>query len=102
MRTQDRRFLVYVLGVGALVWVLSLLTPLLGDLSALRPAFAGAFGVGAMVVLGSLYFMPAIIAHRLNHPQTVAITVLNIFAGWTIIAWVAALVWSVTKQRTAP
>ena len=41
-----------------------------------------------------LYFIPLIAAKSMNHPQTLAIGVLNLFAGWTFIGWLGALVWA--------
>jgi len=35
-----------------------------------------------------------IAAKSMNHPQTLAIGVLNLFAGWTFIGWLGALVWA--------
>jgi uncharacterized membrane protein HdeD (DUF308 family) len=49
--------------------------------------------------LVALYFLPAIVAKSRNHNNTAAIFILNIFAGWTIIAWVFALVWAFTDNR---
>jgi hypothetical protein len=51
----------------------------------------------AIVVLG-LYFLPSIIAISNNHKNKVAITALNIFAGWTFIGWVGSLVWALIKD----
>ena len=39
-----------------------------------------------------VYFLPAIIAH--NKKNATAITVLNLFTGWTVVGWVVALVWA--------
>ena len=44
----------------------------------------------------ALYFVPAIVAYKRHHRQTLAITVLNVAAGWTGLGWVAALVWACT------
>ena len=44
----------------------------------------------------SVYFLPYRIAHKTNHKQTRAIYILNIFAGWTVIAWIIALIWAHT------
>lgn len=46
-----------------------------------------------------LYFLPYIKANAKKHPQTKAIYTLNIFAAWTIIAWVIALIWSNTVEK---
>jgi hypothetical protein len=39
-------------------------------------------------ILGVLYHLPAIIACSRGHRNRVAITVLNIFGGWSGIAWI--------------
>lgn len=41
-----------------------------------------------------VYFLPAFIAWRRDHPSGPAIVLLNLFLGWTFLGWVAALVWS--------
>ena len=40
------------------------------------------------------YFTPAIVAMMRSHRQTLAIVLLNVFLGWTIVGWVVALVWA--------
>lgn len=45
-----------------------------------------------------IYFIPAYFAYSWNHKQKQAIIVLNIFAGWTFLGWVAALVWAMKKE----
>jgi ABC-type sugar transport system permease subunit len=42
------------------------------------------------------YFLPWIIAAFRDHHQRSAILLLNLFLGWTILGWVAAIVWSAT------
>lgn len=68
-----------------------------------------AFGlILALVVPGlitqCLYFLPYLIANSKGHDQETAIFILNLFAGWTIIAWIVALVWAFTRKKvwTAP
>ena len=51
------------------------------------------------ILVGILYFFPAMIAKARKHPNTAAIFVLNIFLGWTFIGWVVALVWAVTNPQ---
>jgi hypothetical protein len=43
-----------------------------------------------------LYFLPALVAERRRHPNRTSIGVLNLLLGWTLIGWVAALVWACT------
>lgn len=48
------------------------------------------------------YFLPTIIASLRGHHNDVAIFVLNLLLGWTLLGWVIALVWSLTaKTKTA-
>ena len=41
-----------------------------------------------------IYFVPLFVASIRNHPNAVAISLLNLFLGWTLIGWVGALVWA--------
>ena len=50
-----------------------------------------------------LYFLPSIIAKTRNNSNTTAITLLNLFLGWTVIGWIAALIWAFTSgSKQAP
>jgi hypothetical protein len=61
---------------------------------------AGFILISALFSCGTLlYFLPGVIAWFRNHHQTMAITILNLFAGWTFIGWVAALVWACTSPK---
>lgn len=51
----------------------------------------------AIIVL-ILYFLPAMIAFQNKKRNKAAITVLNVFLGWSVIGWIAALVWAVKKD----
>lgn len=44
------------------------------------------------------WFIPGIVASSRHHRQRVAIWVLTILLGWTVVAWVAALVWACTSD----
>ena len=46
-----------------------------------------------------VYLAPALIASTRGHHQTMAIFVLNLFLGWTLLGWVGALVWAATAVR---
>lgn len=45
----------------------------------------------------AVYFLPALVASTRLHPNSKPIMLLNVFLGWTLIGWVGALVWSVSK-----
>ena len=49
-----------------------------------------------LVVIASLYFLPAITANNRNHKDKKAILLLNVIFGWTALGWIVALVWSYT------
>lgn len=52
-----------------------------------------------VVILLALYFLPTIVAGLMRHRQFLAIGVLNALLGWTLIGWVAGLVWSLIRER---
>lgn len=58
---------------------------------------AAAFEVLAFAF--GLYFAPAILAFALKRRQLIAIAVLNLFLGWTLIGWVVALVWACIHEQ---
>lgn len=57
-------------------------------------------GLSAIVIVISLisYFLPTIIAMLRGKSNTFAILLLNLFLGWTFIGWIVALIWSVTSD----
>ena len=58
--------------------------------------------IGFYLVLGSmlgLYMAPLIIAMVRDHQRLPWIGLLNVAVGWTVVGWIAALVWSVTAIR---
>ena len=58
-------------------------------------------GVMFLFLFLSFYisFLPSIIAFRRAHPSRIAILLVNIFLGWTGIAWIVALVWAISHQK---
>lgn len=53
--------------------------------------------LGALII-ASASMLPAIIAGLRRHHNVVAIFVLNLLLGWTIVGWIIALVWSLTTR----
>lgn len=47
------------------------------------------------------YFLPAMVAAGRHHHQTAAIFTLDLLLGWTLLGWIAALVWSLTAVQPA-
>jgi hypothetical protein len=51
---------------------------------------------------GGIYFLPTIIAAARHHHNALAIFLLNLLLGWTVLGWVGSLVWSVTAVTPRP
>jgi hypothetical protein len=54
-------------------------------------------GLLAVILIFSLYFLPTLIAFLRQHKNKLAIFLLNLLLGWTVLGWVISLVWSVMK-----
>ena len=52
--------------------------------------------IGVIVILIS-YFIPTIIALIRKHRDVMAIFILNLFLGWSLIGWIISLVWAFKK-----
>lgn len=51
-----------------------------------------------LVLFAAFYFLPALIAGVRSKRDVVAIFALNLLLGWTVVGWVAALVWALTSD----
>ena len=56
----------------------------------------------AFIAAAAAYLFPAIIAAARSHRNTGAIFVLNFFTAWTVVGWIACLVWAFTNPATDP
>jgi hypothetical protein len=59
--------------------------------------------VGALIVqlfwlsiFIGIYLLPWFVAVRRDHHNRMAIGVLNLLVGWTILGWIIALIWAFT------
>ena len=60
-------------------------------------------GLILMLLFGlPLYFVPTIIAAIRKTRNLGAIIVLNLLAGWTVLGWVASLVWAIVADKKTP
>ena len=50
-----------------------------------------------IALIFAFYFLPTLIAFLRQHKNKLAIFLLNLLLGWTILGWVVSLVWSVMK-----
>lgn len=58
---------------------------------------AGLFLLGLVAVV--VYFVPAAVGFARRKENRFAIFLLNLFLGWSLLGWVVALVWAVSKDR---
>jgi hypothetical protein len=57
--------------------------------------FGSAIGLIGLIISLALYFVPTIVAVARHHRNALAIFLLNLFLGWTFIAWIVTLVWAI-------
>lgn len=51
----------------------------------------------------AIYLAPTVIAAYRGHVNMAPIVVVNIFLGWSLVGWVAALAWALsTQERRRP
>ena len=55
-----------------------------------------------VVVVVAIYTLPITIAVRRRHRNVIPIALVNIFTGWMLLGWFAALVWSFTADVRDP
>jgi len=68
--------------------------------------FSGAIGAGFIVLLVGfvfgIYFLPTIKAYQDKTRNKEAILAVNLFLGWTLVGWVVALAWTLSKDAASP
>jgi len=52
-----------------------------------------------LIMMFGIYIAPLIIAMVRDHHRLPRIGLVNFAAGWTVVGWIAALLWSVTGIR---
>lgn len=55
-----------------------------------------------LAITAAIYFIPLIVADARGKDNKLAIGMLNLLLGWTMIGWVAALVWACMNDSPAP
>jgi hypothetical protein len=50
--------------------------------------------VAKALLITAAYGFPALVAVCRRHGRAEAIAVVNLFLGWTVVGWLAALVWA--------
>jgi uncharacterized membrane protein len=49
----------------------------------------------AFIVAVAIYALPVLLAWSMASPHRMAITMLDMLLGWTVIGWIAALIWAI-------
>ncbi len=57
---------------------------------------------GFLAIAWFLGMVPANVAYRRGHVSRHAILALTVMLGWTVIGWIAALVWALSGQHYDP
>jgi uncharacterized membrane protein len=56
-----------------------------------------------MALVGlAVYFLPAIFAVFRRHANALAIFLIDLLLGWTVLGWIGALVWALATPGAAP
>ena len=50
-----------------------------------------------LFLVAALYFLPAIVGRKTKYSS--GILLLNLFLGWTVLGWIAALIWAVSSPN---
>lgn len=58
-------------------------------------------GVLFAVIVLAFYFLPTAVAFHRGAEPRIAILLLNIFLGWTLLVWIALLVWAFLAPQRA-
>ena len=53
-------------------------------------------GLISLAILLALYLIPSLVARGRGHHNQLAVFILNVLFGWTVLGWGAALVWACT------
>ena len=53
--------------------------------------------VAILALILAVYFLPTLIAGS-GHPHRVAIFLINLLFGWTLVIWVGCIVWAVVQR----
>lgn len=53
-------------------------------------------------ILGPVFLLPTLLAVSRQHPRAFLIALFNAMFGWTVLGWVALLIWASMPQRKTP
>lgn len=50
--------------------------------------------IAVVMVIQLLYLLPVLVAILRHHDHSLAIFMLTVFLGWTLVGWIIAVIWS--------
>lgn len=65
----------------------------------IMPFKLGPLEVGLILIILPVYFLPTLIAFIRRKTNRLPIFLLNLFAGWTVLGWIGALIWGATSDK---
>lgn len=86
---MDLRPILKIAAAALLVWIAWLAL----QRSGVNP-WSGILALLSFAPLIALYLLPGIVASRRKKANRQAIWVVTILLGWTVIGWIAALIWA--------
>ena len=66
-----------------------------------RALFIWLLLIAFVVAAFTLYFYPSYVARDRRHQYVEPIFALNLLLGWTVLGWIAALIWAYTRPPGA-
>lgn len=82
--------------LGSIILAIILTSPQLPQLIQSGQAlYQVIYGLVIIAIIGGLYITPTLIARKT--PRFAAILVLNLALGWTVLGWLAALIWALAE-----
>lgn len=60
------------------------------------------YKIAAMLGILGVYLLPGLVAGVRRHKHAFLILLLNLVLGWTVLGWVAAMIWSLVIPKTDP
>jgi hypothetical protein len=63
---------------------------------------SGSAGFIIILAILAFYFLPSIIGKIRNCAHVGVIFAINFVFGWTILGWIAALIWAIVEKPEAP
>lgn len=75
----------------------------IGPKVSMKDRLLAVFSLGVFLAIVAaavcIYFLPTVLAIGVGHANALPIGVINFFFGWTLLGWVAALVWALRRNE---